>query len=981
MNAAIEQDNYALAKDLGLTLQHAKYFAHELTINKSKNDVSRISQSLFNSCVDLNPHQIDAALFALRSPLSKGVILADEVGLGKTIEAGLILCQYWAERKRKLLVVCPASLRKQWSLELQDKFNLSSLVLETKVYKEKKKQGILNPFDNESHVIIVSSNYVARMFGDIKAINWDLVVIDEAHKLRNVYRKSAKTSQSVKFALEDSKKILLTATPLQNSNLELYGLASLIDENIFGDKESFREKYSSSESDLLELRSRLKYFCHRTLRSQVLEYVSYTKRNPLTESFTPSEDEFTLYKKISDFLSRTDTLTIKASQRHLMTMMLRKLLASSSRAISNTLETLLERLIKMTDTDDDKKDKNENYEMIIEEIISNEDFGSDYLEDLENEEEIPCNMEKESQSERTLKERIEEEKKELQSFLDLAKSINVDAKSKALLRALETGFDTMSKLGAARKAVIFTESRKTQDYLKDFLENNNYQGKIVLFNGSNADPLSKKIYDQWVEKNLSSGRLTGVKDVDIKTALVEHFRDDAEIFIATEAAAEGINLQFCSLLVNYDLPWNPQRIEQRIGRCHRYGQKYDVLVINFLNKRNEADARVYELLTEKFRLFEGVFGASDEVLGLIESGLDFEKKLHQICNECRTPKEIEKSFEALRKELDKNIESRMQKTKKLLFEHFDEDVHQRLRLKLDSAREELSKVEKLFWSLSKIQLHKIADFNDNDLSFYLHKSPEKDFSKGLYNLISKSHANIQSNYLYRLSHPLGEYCIDKAKTLNTRDEHLIFDISNHPVKISLLENLKGKKGYLSLKKLIIESFGLDEKLFFISITENGEVLDNEVAEKLFRCLVKEIKPITINGEYKDNLNRVFESAKEQYLTEIYEYHQQFFKEEYERIDKWENDMLLSAEKELKDVREKLKVIGREIRAAESLEVLANLQKKESELKNKRRRLRRDIDDIEDEISEKANQMKKELESRLKQRIYTEEIFTISWELV
>ncbi len=112
----------------------------------------------------------------------------------------------------------------------------------------------------------------------------------------------------------------------------------------------------------------------------------------------------------------------------------------------------------------------------------------------------------------------------------------------------------------------------------------------------------------------------------MRAALVEHFRDDAAILIATEAAAEGINLQFCNLVVNYDLPWNPQRIEQRIGRCHRYGQKFDVVVVNFLNKKNAADQRVYELLDEKFRLFNGVFGASDEVLGAVESGVDFEKR-------------------------------------------------------------------------------------------------------------------------------------------------------------------------------------------------------------------------------------------------------------------------------------------------------------------------------------------------------------------
>ena len=113
----------------------------------------------------------------------------------------------------------------------------------------------------------------------------------------------------------------------------------------------------------------------------------------------------------------------------------------------------------------------------------------------------------------------------------------------------------------------------------------------------------------------------------MRSALVDYFRDEGQIMIATEAGAEGINLQFCSLVVNYDLPWNPQRIEQRIGRCHRYGQKHDVVVVNFLNRKNEADQRVYQLLSEKFQLFEGVFGASDEVLGAIESGVDFEKRI------------------------------------------------------------------------------------------------------------------------------------------------------------------------------------------------------------------------------------------------------------------------------------------------------------------------------------------------------------------
>jgi len=178
--------------------------------------------------VDLNPHQIDAALFALRSPISKGVVLADEVGLGKTIEAGLVMCQYWAERRRRLLVICPASLRKQWALELEEKFNLPAVVLDSRAYRQCVAEGNPAPFD-AARVVVVSFHYANRMREEIRLQRWDLAVVDEAHKLRNVYRSSNKIGRGIKWSLDDTRKLLLTATPLQNSLLELFGLALLID--------------------------------------------------------------------------------------------------------------------------------------------------------------------------------------------------------------------------------------------------------------------------------------------------------------------------------------------------------------------------------------------------------------------------------------------------------------------------------------------------------------------------------------------------------------------------------------------------------------------------------------------------------------------------------------------------------------------------------------------------------------------------------
>ena len=163
--------------------------------------------------------------------------------------------------------------------------------------------------------------------------------------------------------------------------------------------------------------------------------------------------------------------------------------------------------------------------------------------------------------------------------------------------------------------MIFTESRRTQEYLAELLAAHGWAGRISLLSGDAGTP-------------------------EERAALVDEFRDRTQILLSTEAGAEGLNLQFCNLVVNYDLPWNPQRIEQRIGRCHRYGQQRDVLVLNFLNRQNAADARLYELLERKLHLFDGVFGASDEILGALESGIDFEKRVLDIYQSCRSTEEI-----------------------------------------------------------------------------------------------------------------------------------------------------------------------------------------------------------------------------------------------------------------------------------------------------------------------------------------------------
>ncbi len=326
-----------------------------------------------------------------------------------------------------------------------------------------------------------------------------------------------------------------------------------------------------------------------------------------------------------------------------------------------------------------------------------------------------------SSSTRSECEAISQEIADLRHFKTLAASIRDNAKGKALLIALDRAFVELDRLGAARKAIIFTESKRTQDYLLSLLEQTRYGENIVLFNGTNSDARAQTIYKDWLKRHQGSDRVTGSKTADTRAALVEHFKEYGKIMIATEAGAEGINLQFCSLVINYDLPWNPQRIEQRIGRCHRYGQKFDVVVVNFVDRSNEADARVYELLAQKFQLFEGVFGASDEVLGAIGSGIDFERRIAGIYQNCRESEQIRANFEQLQRDLSGEINEAMVKTRRIIMENFDEEVQEKLRVRADESKSARSRFERMLMDLTQTELIDCAAFNDG--GFELHRTP------------------------------------------------------------------------------------------------------------------------------------------------------------------------------------------------------------------------------------------------------------------
>ncbi|MEA3361192.1 MAG: SNF2-related protein [Thermodesulfobacteriota bacterium] len=960
-----------------ITPYHAKYFAYELTKRSSSNSIEKLASSLLDAQVDLNPHQVDAALFAFSSPLSKGAILADEVGLGKTIEAGMVISQKWAEQKRKILIIVPSNLRKQWNQELMDKFFIPSLILETPSFNQEIKKGNLNPLIQDE-IVICSYHFARAKEPYITQIDWDLVVIDEAHRLRNVYKPTNKIANAIKRAVAHAPKILLTATPLQNSLLELYGLVSIIDDYTFGDLKSYKNQFTriTGEDIFYDLKERLKPVCKRTLRRQVLEYIKFTNRTAITQEFFPTPEEQQLYDLVSSYLQRNNLYALPPSQRSLMTLILRKLLASSTFAIAGTLEGLAYKLenelIRNNQQEEIQTTISEDYETYGE-------IDDEWQDENENEEES-LNAEERQYTNEEIKE-IEEEISALREFHKLARSIMRNAKGGVLLTALKNGFTEAERLGASKKALIFTESRRTQTYLQEILEKSEHAGKIVLFNGTNADPRSREIYQNWLNQNQGTDRITGSKTADKRAAIVDYFKDQAIIMIATEAAAEGLNLQFCSLVVNYDLPWNPQRIEQRIGRCHRYGQKYDVVVVNFLNKKNAADQRVYELLSEKFRLFSGVFGASDEVLGSIESGVDFEKRIAQIYQNCRTSEEIQTAFDHLQGELDEQIEDRLKTTRQKLLETFDEEVHEKLRVNLRESHEYLNKYENWLWQITRFYLDLFARFDGRKNSFTLIKNPfpNEIIHPGPYR-IGK---NIEDANIYRVGHPLAQRIIGRCKEKKLPDTELVFKYSDASAKISVIESLISRSGWLSSVNMTITSFETEDYVLLAGICDGGEALDGEQCRRLF-SLPATLSPFDkrdSSNKPKEELEQILFAEEATILRSIAERNADFFDTEMEKLDKWAEDVRNSLEIKLKELDKDIKFRKTESKKILKLEEKVKAQREIKELERKRNKMRMNLYQAQDEVEDKKEKLLDNVETRLQQNIKKEELFSIKWKII
>jgi ERCC4-related helicase len=943
------------------TAYHSQYLAHRITLEGVGDDA--FAKSLSTARVDMNPHQVDAALFALQPPIPRGAILADEVGLGKTIEAGLVIAQRWAEGHRRILLIVPASLRKQWTQELFDKFGIPAFILEAKSYREREKHGYARPFEIDSHVVVTSYEFGALKANDLRKTNWNLVIFDEAHRLRNVYRKgTSKRAAALRDALTGTFKLLLTATPLQNSLMELYGLVSVVDDKLFGDEASFKTTYGGrpDPATLLILRDRLKPICRRTLRKDVQEagHINYTKRIPVTFKFDPHDNEVKLYEDLSAYLQRKDTIAFGEKPNQLVTLVVRKILGSSTFAIAQTLESIIQRLKAMQRPNIEDLSDLDDAEQISEEWTSGDAAVDDKEASID-----PA--------------KLKIEIAELETYLALARTITVNAKGEKLVGVLDEVLDRIASLGGKRKAVIFTESVRTQKYLSDLLSLYGYAGQIALMNGQNNDPESQAIYSDWKRRNEDSDVISGSKTADMKAAIVEAFRESKTILIATESGAEGINLQFCSLLLNFDLPWNPQRVEQRIGRCHRYGQAIDVLVVNFLNLKNRAEERVFELLDKKFKLFDGVFGASDEVLGAIESGTDFERRVFEIYQSARNKDEIDAEFDRLQTELDDQIKADVVDARGKLMGFFDQDVVRILKNRKEAIDRVMSEFEERLITIARAELPDVLFSKHTDGSpVFVHGGETWTTGWPL--------ADEQKWKFFRLADGnLASKLTAIAKNRTLPLASLAFDYSAY--QNGVLANVKqhiGRSGWLRVSRLAVRTANQTvEYLLKSVVADDGAVLDDEVVDRLFLvpASASAVLGLTLPTEAIDAVEA---AARRRLLDEADQANAEFLARETDKLDSYADDLEKAADAEVKALEDEIKARRKELRGTSGLSVADKVERQRAikKLENQRdemmlskfqhkKDIRKEVEDLLDVIQASLKLMPEQMP-----------LFTVRWEI-
>lgn len=828
-----------------------RYYAEDLVRLRRAGEGRRYAASQRQGRIDPNPHQVEAVMFALgRIPLG-GCILADEVGLGKTIEAGLVIAQLLAEGASRVLIIVPLALLGQWQSELYTLFGIEA--------QEASRDGVDS---SGPGVFLAGREYAGGRTGAERlggSPPFDLCVIDEAHEVfaaihrrfdrHGVYderSRYAQTADRVRSVIGRSPVLLLTATPIQNSLAELWGLVQYVEPTgtLLGSLPTFRTLFCADgdarrlvPDQIGELRRRLSSVVKRTLRRQAQEFLDkpFVARRAQLFEYSMSPEERALYDGVTEYLLRPTLCAFHGRSRQLLLLGFHRRMASSTAALAQSLEKVAERLRRMQ-ADPEADDLAVTTVDLVEDL---EDEGA--IAEIDASEPTPTTPTSDDGAAPTTG-LIQAELSLVEDFIQRARTLPHDSKAESLGKAVELA---TQRDGGGHKVVIFTESLTTQEYLRKLLVERAglSDDDITLFRGINDSPRALQALRTWKEEIGShiAPYAQPSPDIAMRLALVHEFRTRSKVLVSTEAGAKGLNLQFCDTIINYDLPWNPQRIEQRIGRCHRYGQKRDVMVINFLAKDNEAQRLTFEILSSKLDLFGEVLDMSDVVLHSPRSdrseelatvlGPDFEAQLGRIWDRARSVHEVEAELRDLSDTLEerrRELEVMRERTIGLIESHLDDSVRRVFRniqgelpATLAAFDAELERVLVGYLDAEGIP-HERGETNGRRTITVLPSSclPES-LSAGLTVALGATHDLDEIESLH-LAHPLIEAAVSEARAAGTGRFRLRFHLGSDAAEA--LTSRRGSRGRLALTKISHLGFEPEDRLRVTAVFENAEVL-------------------------------------------------------------------------------------------------------------------------------------------------------------
>jgi len=368
------------------------------------------------------------------------------------------------------------------------------------------------------------------------------------------------------------------------------------------------------------------------------------------------------------------------------------------------------------------------------------------------------------------------------------------------------------------------------------------------------------------------------------------------------------------------------------------------------------------------------------VLGAVESGVDFEKRIAQIYQTCRTPEQIEFNFNALQKEMEHEIDDAMQKTRSKLLENFDEEVQEKLKIKNRESNDYLSKFDHWLWQLTRFYLRGYADFADDGRSFVLTRNPfpEENIHPGPY----RSGKNVEDANLYRIGHPLAQRIIEKCKALTPPPAELVFKYSGAGKTISILEPLIAKGGWFRLVNFTVSSFDTEDWLLFAGATDDGQELTPDQCQRLFSLNASESAQLSLSPDEtaRERMNAQCAQQRQSVLSSLSQKNAEFFKLEMEKLESWADDLKESLEHELKEIDRDIKDTKREAQLAAALEAKIALHKRIKELESRRAEKRRGLFEAQDAVDSRKDALLSEVEARLTQGSTETDLMTFRWRI-